>query len=93
MGIIQVIGTAAQSPQPTTKAVADLSGAIRNARFALLNGPLDAAIARLEKASSLAAEVKNPNARELANLKNALLSALETVKLVEMCFGDMFPEQ
>jgi hypothetical protein len=93
MGTIQVIGTAAQSPPPTTKAVADLSGTIRNARFALLNGPLDAAIARLEKASSLAAEVKNPNARELANLKSALLSALDTVKLVEMCFSDMFPEQ
>ena len=93
MGTIQVIGTAAQSLQPTTKAVADLSGAIRNARFALFNGPLYAAIARLEKASRLAAEVKNPNARELANLATALLSALETVKLVEMCFGDMFPEQ
>jgi hypothetical protein len=92
MTTIQTSGPAAQSPLPIAKAVADFGDAIRNTRFALLNGSLDCAIARLEKASRLAREVSNPHAHELANLANALSPALETVKLVEMCFGDMFPE-
>jgi hypothetical protein len=83
----------AQLRPPGTKAVADFDDAIRNARFALLNGPIDCAKGRLEKASRLAAEVKNPHARELANLASALTPAFETVKLVEMCFLDLFPEQ
>ena len=90
---IQTKRTTAQFPSVTTKAVTDFNDAIRNARFALLNGPIDCAKARLEKAGRLAAEAKNPYARELANLASALSPAFETVKLVEMCFLDMFPEQ
>jgi hypothetical protein len=90
---IQANRTTAQFPSVTTKALTDFSNAIRNARFALLNGPIDCAKARLEKASRLAAEVKNPHARELANLASALSPAFETVKLVEMHFLDMFAEQ
>jgi hypothetical protein len=89
---IQVNRTAAQFPSITTKAVTDFDDAIRNARFALLNGPLDCAKARLEKASRLAAEVKNPYTRELANLASALSPVFETVMLVEMYLDDMFPE-
>jgi hypothetical protein len=83
---------AAQSPPPTANAVAGFNDAIRNARFALLNGPLDCAKARLENASRLAAEVKNPYARELANLASALSPAFETVELAEK-YLDVFPEQ
>jgi hypothetical protein len=79
-------GTAAQLPPTTTIAVADFDAAIRNARFALENGPIDCAIIKLEKASRLAGEVGNPHARELANLASALAPALETVELVRMCF-------
>ena len=92
MNNVLAIEIAAQSPPSTTNAVAGFNDAIRNARFALLNGPLDCAKARLEKASRLAAEVENPCARELANLASALSPAFETVKLVEMCLDDMFPE-
>jgi hypothetical protein len=92
MTTIQANGTAAQLPSVTTKAVTDFNDAIRNARFALLNGPLDCAKARLENASRLSAEVKNPYARELANLASALSPAFETVKLVEK-YLDVFPEQ
>ena len=91
MTIMHHSGTAAQVP-PAANAVAGFNDAIRNAPFALLNGPLDCAKARLEKASRLAAEVKNPCARELANLASALAPAFETVKLVEMYLDDMFPE-
>jgi hypothetical protein len=92
MNNILAIGTAAQSPPPTANANAGFNDATRNARFALLNGPLDCAKARLEKASRLAAEIKNPYARELANLASALSPAFETVKLVEK-YLDVFPEQ
>ena len=92
MNNVLAIEIAAQSPPSTTNAVAGFNDAIRNARFALLNGPLDCAKARLEKASRLAAEVKNPCAHELANLASALSPAFETVKLVEMYLDDMFPE-
>jgi hypothetical protein len=92
MNNVLAIGTAAQSPPPATNAVAGFNDAIRNARFALLNGPLDCAIARLETASRLATEVKNPYAREIGKLASALSSAFETVKLVEMYLDDMFPE-
>jgi hypothetical protein len=93
MTTIYANGTAAQSPPATTKAVTDFGDAIRNARFALHNGPLDCATSQLEKASRLAGEVCNPHTRELANLVSALASASETVKLVEMCLGDMFAQQ
>jgi hypothetical protein len=92
MTIVHHSGTAAQVPPPTPNAVAGFNDAIHNARFVLLNGPLDCAKARLEKASRLAAEVKNPYARELANLASALSPAFETVKLVQMYLDDMFPE-
>jgi hypothetical protein len=92
MNNIHLIEKAAQSPPPTANAVAGFNDAIRNARLALLSGPLDCAKARLEKESRLAAEVKNPYARELANLASALSPAFETVKLVEMYLDDMFPE-
>jgi hypothetical protein len=85
---IQVNQPAAQSPS-----VADFEDAIHKVRFALHNGPLDWAISRLEKASRIAGEVGNPHAPELANLLGALEPALETLKLVEMCFLDTFPEQ
>jgi hypothetical protein len=85
--------TAAQLPLVNAKAVVDFGDAIHNARFALHNGPLDWAINHLEKASRIADEVGNPHARELANLASALAPAFETVKLVEMCLGDVFPEQ
>jgi hypothetical protein len=83
----------AQSPPTTAKAVADFGDAIRHARVALLNGPIDGAVAHLEEASRFAREVFDPHARELANLAAALEPALETLKLVEMCFLDLFPEQ
>ena len=51
---VDPIATAAQSPPLTPNAVTGFNDAIRNARFALLNGPLDCAKARLEKASRLA---------------------------------------
>jgi hypothetical protein len=85
---LQVNPTAAQLPS-----VADFDDAIRNARFALHNGPLDWAISHLEKASRVAGEIGNPHASELANLAGALEPAFETVKLVEMCLLDMFPEK
>ena len=93
MNDIHSIETAAQ-PQPptTTTAVTDFNDAIRNARFALQNGPLDCAIIRLEKASRLAGEVCNPHAGELASFANALRPVFETVQLVEMCFLDLFRE-
>jgi hypothetical protein len=92
MNNVHVVELGTQSPA-TANPVAAFDDAIRNARFVLLNGPLDCAKARIEKASRLAAEVKNPHARELENLASALSPALDTVKLIEMCFGDMFPEQ
>ncbi len=88
---IHEIGPAAQSLPPAANAVADFGDAMRNAHFAILNGQLDSAIARLEEASRLADEVRNPHTRELANLASALATALETLKLVEMCFLDLFP--
>jgi hypothetical protein len=91
MNTIPEIGAAAQSA-PTANPVAAFGDAIRNARSALLNGLLDGTIDRLEDASRLAAEVNNPHAHELANLAGALEPAFETLKLVEMCFLDMFPE-
>jgi hypothetical protein len=90
---IQVNRTAAQLPSVTTKAVTDFDDAIRNARFALHNGPLDCAINHLEKASRIAGEVGNPHARELANFGSEVRSAFETVQVVEMFFLDLFPEQ
>jgi hypothetical protein len=92
MSNIPVDGAAAQSSPLTANAVADFADSICIARTAL-NGPLDCAKARLEKASRLATEVKNPHARKLANLASALSPAFETVKLVEMYSLDMFPEQ
>jgi hypothetical protein len=85
---IQVNRTAAQLPSVT-----DFDDAIRNARFALHSGPLDWAISHLEKASRIAGEVGNPHAPELASLAGALEPAVETLKLFEMCFLDVFPEQ
>ncbi len=93
MSIVHHNGTAAQVPPLTASEVSAFNEAIRNARFALLNGPLDCAKARLEKASRLAAEVENSCAREVAYLASELSPALDTVKLVEMCFSDVFPEQ
>jgi hypothetical protein len=93
MTTIQVSETAAQLPPLSQNAVADFGSAIRNVRVALVSGPLDSAIVHLEDASRLAAEIKNPCAGELANLAGALEPAFETLKLVEMCFLDMFPEQ
>ena len=93
MSNIHAIGTAAQSPPPTANRVSDFGDAIRNAREALLNGPLDSTIVGLEEASRLAAEAKNPHAHELANLAAALEPAFDTLKLVEMCFLDMFPDK
>jgi hypothetical protein len=90
---IQVNRTAAQLPSVTTKAVTEFDGAIRNARFALRNRPLDCAINHLENASRIAGEVGNPHARELANFGSEVRSAFEIVQLVEMCFLDLFPEQ
>jgi hypothetical protein len=84
---VQVNPTAAQLPS-----VADLADAIRNAHFALRNGPLGWAISHLEKASRIASEVGNPQASELANLACALEPAFETVRIVEMCVLDMSPE-
>jgi hypothetical protein len=84
-------GTAAQLASATTIAVAEFGDAIRNARFALRNGPIDCAIVDLEKASRVAGEVCSPDSCELANFANALRPALETVQLVEMCFLDLFP--
>jgi hypothetical protein len=90
---IRVNETAAQLSSATPNAIADFSYAIRMARVALLNGPLDGAIVGLEEASRLAAGVKNPHARRLANFANELLGACETVQLVEMYLLGMFPEQ
>ena len=92
MDNIHVIGTAAQLP-PAASAVAALDAAIRDARTALPNGSLDGAIDRLESASRVAREVEDPHAQELAHLADALMPAVETLKLVEMCVVDMFPEQ
>jgi hypothetical protein len=91
MVTIQVNRTAAQFPSITTKAVTDFDDAIRNARFALHNGPLDYAISHLAKASRLAGEVGSPHARELANVASALAPAFETVQLVELCIRGMVP--
>ena len=91
MTTIQVNRTAAQLRSVTTKAVVEFDDAIRNARFALHNGPLDRAINHLEKASRIADEVGNPHARELANLASALAPAFETVQLVELCIRDLIP--
>jgi hypothetical protein len=82
----------AQSPPLIANAVAAFNDAIRNARLALISGPLGSAIVHLEDASRLAAEVKNLHAHELANLASALSPAFETVKLVEK-YLDVFPEQ
>jgi hypothetical protein len=90
---IYLSGTAAQLPPATTKPIDDFGHAIRNAHSALLIGPLDRAILFLENASRLAAGVKNPHARQLANFANELRGACETVQLVEMYLLDMFPEQ
>jgi hypothetical protein len=90
---IHVNGTAAQSPPLTVETVADFNDAIRNARFALRNGPPDRAIVDLEKASRLAPEVGNPHAHQLANFANELRSAFETVQLVEMCLLDLLRDQ
>jgi hypothetical protein len=79
MTTLQVNRTAAQLPSVT-----DFDEAIRNARFALHSGPLDWAISHLKKASRIAGAVGNPHAPE---------PAVETLKLVEMCFLDVFPEQ
>ena len=87
MTAIQVNRTAAQLPSVT-----DFDDAIRNARFALHSRPLDWALSHLEKASRIAGAV-GPHAPELANLAGALEPAVETLKLVEMCFLDVFPEQ
>jgi hypothetical protein len=89
---IPTIGTAAQSPPLTANPVAGFGEAIRNAHTALLKEPLDSAIVHLGEASRLAAEVNSPHAQELANLAGALEPAFETLKLVELCFLDMFPE-
>jgi hypothetical protein len=91
MSNIRTIGATTQSPL-TTNPVADFGDAIRNARFALHNGPLDGVIVHLEDARRLAAEANNPHAHELANLVGAAEPAVETLKLVEMCFLDLFPE-
>jgi hypothetical protein len=88
---IQVNGPAAQSQSVVTNTVTDSNDAIRNARFALRNGPLDSAIDHLEKASRIAGEAGNPHARELANFVNEVRSAFETVQVVEMCIIDLFP--
>ena len=93
MSNINVNRRAVQSPPLTANAAADVNNAIRNARFALKNGPIDGAITKLEKVSRLADEVGNPHACQLANFANALAPALETVELVEMCLLDLFPEQ
>jgi hypothetical protein len=89
MDNIQPIATTAQLLPPTANEVA----AIRNALVALRKGPLDSAVGHLCEASRLASQACSPHARELANLANALSPAFETVKLVEMCLGDMFSEQ
>jgi hypothetical protein len=93
MTTIQVNGTAPQLPPVTTKAVTNFNDAIRDALLGLHNGRLDCPIVNLEKASRLAVEVRNPHARELANLAAALASSFDTVQLVEMCLLDLFPEQ
>jgi hypothetical protein len=90
---IRVNETAAQLSPAAPNAIADFGYAIRIARVALLSGPLDRAILFLENASRLAAGVKNPHARQLANFANELRGACETVQLVEMYLLDMFPEQ
>ena len=92
MSNIHVIGTAAQLP-PAASAVAALDGAIRNALNALLSGSLDRAVDRLKDAGRAAHEVEDPHAHELANLADALVPAVETLKLVEMCLVDILPEQ
>jgi hypothetical protein len=93
MTTLPEIGTSAQLPPVPMKPVTVFSDAIRNARFALKNRPIDGAINKLEKVSRLAGEVGNPHACELANFANELRSAFETVQLVEMCLLDLFPEQ
>jgi hypothetical protein len=90
MSNIHIVGTAAQPPLTANGATA-FDDAIRDARVALVNGSLDGAFERLADASRLAAEVKYPQAHELANLVGALEPAFETLKLVEMCFLDLFP--
>jgi hypothetical protein len=92
MNDIHLVEIATQSP-PTANPVAAFDDAIRDARSALLNGLLEGTIDRLEDASRLAAEVNDPHAHELGNLIGALEPAFETLKLVEMCFLDMVPEQ
>jgi hypothetical protein len=86
-------GAAAQVLPSVPTAVASVDAAIRSARFALRHGPLDWAISHIEKASRVAGGVGNPHASELTNLAGALEPAFETVKLVEMCLLDMFPEK
>jgi hypothetical protein len=89
---IYVVEAAAQLPPLTATAVTAFNDAIRDARFALHNEPLDRAMIRLEKASRMAGETCNPQARELAYLVGVLAPASETAQLVEMCFRDLFPE-
>ena len=77
---------AAQSLLLTENSAEEFSGAIRNARMALKSGSINSAIDNLEKASRRAGEVGDPRATELANFANALAHALETVRLVAMCW-------
>jgi hypothetical protein len=89
MNNIYAIGAAAQLPSFT----AALDDAIRKARTALLNGSLDCAIDSLKDARRVAREGEDPRAHELANLADALMPAVETLKLVEMCLLDLFPDR
>jgi hypothetical protein len=86
---IHVDGTAAQLPPATTKAAADFNDAIRDARCALHNEPLDRPTIRLGQAIRITDEARNPHACELANLAKALAPAFENVT----CFLDMVAEQ
>jgi hypothetical protein len=86
MFTIHVNQTAAQSPS-----VADFEDAIRDARFALHNGPLHCATNHLEKASRIADEVGNPHARQLASFGSEVRSAFETVQVSRCVFSTCSP--